>query len=210
MPRKSKTLMRAYYFAPTRKRPRVVPTILVRMPHYVVRITYQSMTGLPDMKKNLTDDLADHISLIIKALLIAGRKGAPAEGRLPFNPLYFHLLRQLSQRGRARPSDLAADLSVARTTISTAIKALQKRELVTTKPDASDGRAISVLLTDQGDEVVKAIQRQDQRNASATLAAIDPDQRAGLVAMLGQIATTLNQAPEGEAFDENPEVSRSR
>lgn len=141
----------------------------------------------------MTDDdaietLAGHISMIIGALLVAGRNGAPAEGRIPFNPLYFHLLRILGSDGAVRPSYLADRLSVPRTTISTAIKALQKRGLLDTAADQTDGRALSVTLTDEGREVLEAILRQDRRNAAAMLSALDEPDKAAFIDALGKVA----------------------
>lgn len=142
------------------------------------------------------EQVAGAISLIIKALLVAGRKGAPAEGRIPFNPLYFHLLRILDAQGQTRPSEIASTLSVPRTTVSTAVKALQKRGLLETAPDKSDGRAIVVALTEEGKEVVAAIQRQDRRNAQAMLNLLDPSERKSFIATLVKVGNGVNEGPE--------------
>lgn len=139
-------------------------------------------------KGSKSDELAAHISTIIKALLVAGRRGAPAEGRIPFNPLYFHMLRILGSEGNARPSQLADSLSVPRTTISTAVKALQNRNLVKTSADRTDGRALSVELTAEGKEVLDAILRQDQRNADAMLSALEEDERDTFIRLIGKVA----------------------
>ncbi len=139
--------------------------------------------------------LASAISGIIAALLVAGRSGAPAEGRIPFNPLYFHLLRRIDADGRVRPSVLADDLGVSRTTVSTALKALQGRGLLTTAPDPTDGRAHVAMLTDEGREVLQAIQRQDLRNAEAMLASLDEDERSAFVAAATKVARGLLTRP---------------
>lgn len=144
---------------------------------------------------DLTDALAGHINLVIKALLVAGRQGQPAEGRIPFNPLYFNLLRFLRRRGTARPSEMAEDMAVPRTTISTAVKALAKRGLVVTAPDKSDGRAISVALSEEGNAVLDAILRQDLRNAQAMLHVLDGDERAAFVRAFGKIAAAISAPP---------------
>ena len=146
------------------------------------------------MSDDATDELAGYVSTIIKALLVAGRKGAPAEGRLPFNPLYFHILRLVGAVEGCRPSHLADELGVARTTVSTALKALGRRNLVTTGSDPTDGRALIVALTAEGRDVRDAILRQDRRNAAAMLAALpEPDQQA-FVAALGKVAAGLERA----------------
>ncbi|MEM8849633.1 MAG: MarR family transcriptional regulator [Pseudomonadota bacterium] len=138
------------------------------------------------------DRVAQAVSGIIRALLVAGRKGAPAEGRLPFNPLYFHMLRHLRGNGPSRPSDIADQLSVSRTTLSTAAKALTGRGLLGRAPDPKDGRAHVLTLTQDGEEAVEAIMRQDRRNAQAMLDNLpDPKERAVFVAALERVASGL-------------------
>ena len=141
------------------------------------------------------EELADHISVIIRALLVSGRQGAPAEGRLAFNPLHFHMLRIIGAGETSRPSDLADDLAVPRTTVSAAVKALQKKGLVRTAPDKSDGRAISISLTGDGRDVLAAIRRQDHRNASAMLGALPEKDRPAFLEAMGRIARTIGLPP---------------
>ncbi|MEM8824861.1 MAG: MarR family transcriptional regulator [Pseudomonadota bacterium] len=132
------------------------------------------------------------VSAIIRALLVAGRKGVPAEGKLPFNPLYFHMLRHISANGPSRPSDIADNLSVSRTTLSTAAKALSGRGLLDRAPDPCDGRAHVLTLTPDGEEAVAAIIRQDRRNAQAMLDSLtDPVERKAFIAALEKVAAGL-------------------
>lgn len=145
--------------------------------------------------------LAGHVSTIIKALLVAGRQGAPAEGKIAFNPLHFHMLRMLNEAVSLRPSEIADDLSVPRTTVSAAVKALHKRGLVTSAPDARDGRAITLALSAEGQAVTEAIIRQDQRNAQAMLAALEPAERAAFVRTLGKVAGGLGGLKQTDGAD---------
>lgn len=140
--------------------------------------------------------LAKHISVIIKNLLVTGRLGAPAEGRLAFNPLYFQMLRIIGNNNTIRPSELAADLAIPRTTISAAVKALQKKGLVETKPDDSDGRAITIGLTNDGTEVLAAIERQDNRNADAMLSSLPKRDRVVFLRAMASIAERISRTPE--------------
>ena len=134
-------------------------------------------TGVPE---ELSEALTGALSGIIGALLVAGRRGAPAEGRLPFNPLYFHMLRRLSA-APSRPSAIADGLGVSRTTVSTAARALEARGLVARASDPGDARAVLLRLTEEGEEVVGAILRQDRRNAEAMLGLLAPEDRAAFV-----------------------------
>lgn len=121
---------------------------------------------------------------------MAGRQGEPAERRLPFNPLHFHILRRLAETPR-RPSGIADALGVSRTTLSTAVNALEGRGLPVRGPDPDDARAKRLSLTTAGREVVAAIRRQDRRNAEAMLALLDEEERDAFVAAAGRIAAGL-------------------
>ncbi len=149
-------------------------------------------------KQELSDDrtkeLGLYLNLIIRALLVAGKQGAPAEGLIPFNPLYFNMLRILQAEGRCRPSHLADELSVPRSTISTAVTALVKRGIVQSEKDQSDGRAISLSLTPQGTEVIAAIIRQDLKNAAAILSALDDQEQKSLLSALSKVSDRLSKA----------------
>ena len=136
--------------------------------------------------------LARSISQIIAALLVANRQGEPAEGLLPFNPLHFHLLRLLAANEAMRPSALADALGVARTTVSTAVRALQKRNLVASEADPTDGRAQILRLTPVGALVVSAIERQDLRNAGAMLQGVAPERASVFVDVIEEIAMRLS------------------
>jgi len=138
-----------------------------------------------------TERLARAISTLIRFLLVSGRRGAPAEGKIPFNPLYFHFLRHLSAAGPTRPSVLAHHLAVSKTTLSTAAKALERRDLVARKADPTDGRAHRLVLTEVGADVVASIERQDLRNMAAMLESLDPSQIPDFLTAIEQIADGL-------------------
>lgn len=145
------------------------------------------------MSDKIHDALTAHISTIIRSFLVSGRQGAPAEGRLPFSPLNFAILRIVGAKPDTRPSEIADELTIPRTTVSSAVKALQKRGLVDLAADKSDGRAVALKLSDEGAEVLEAIIRQDQRNSRAMLAALPEESRAAFVDAMAQIATSIDQ-----------------
>ena len=142
-------------------------------------------------------DLMGHVNAIMRALLVAAKRGAPAEGQLPFNPLYFNMLRVVGAKGSFRPSQLADELTVSRTTISTAVKALQKRGLLDATPDASDRRALKLSLSTKGQQTLDAIRRQDLRNAAAMLETLPDGERTAFVATMGKVAKGLSQLTSG-------------
>ena len=139
-----------------------------------------------------TKVLMGHVNAIMRALLVAARRGAPAEGQLPFNPLYFNILRVVGAKGSVRPSQIADELSVSRTTISTAVKSLQKRGLLETAADATDRRALHLSLSRTGRATREAILRQDLRNAAAMLETLDYAERDAFVETMGKVARGLS------------------
>ena len=149
------------------------------------------MTDAADVSEEQCEALTGALSGIIAALLVAGRRGAPAEGRLPFNPLYFHMLRRLSA-APSRPSAIADGLGASRTTVSTAARALEARGLVERARDPEDARAVLLRLTDEGEEAVGAILRQDRRNAEAMLGLLAPGDRAAFVRAARRISEGLS------------------
>lgn len=142
------------------------------------------------------DRLAVAIHLLIRALLVAGRAGAPAEGRIPFNPLYFHILGLLMESGSMRPTQLAEILGVPRSTLSTASKALQARGLVNQAPDPSDGRAQILTLSKEGVEVANAIKRQDRKNMKLLLQLVDTKRRKIIIDVLEELSRAATAQPE--------------
>ncbi|MEM9839958.1 MAG: MarR family winged helix-turn-helix transcriptional regulator [Pseudomonadota bacterium] len=135
------------------------------------------------------------VHLLIRALLVSGRAGAPAEGKLPFNPLTFQILGLLRDTGPMRPSAIAAILNVPRTTLSTASKALQARGIIEQLADPDDGRAQILKLSVGGADVAEAIKRQDRRNMETLLHMIDPKRRRVVVDVLDEISSVLNSQP---------------
>ncbi|MEN7344351.1 MAG: MarR family transcriptional regulator [Pseudomonadota bacterium] len=131
------------------------------------------------------------IHVLIRLFLVSGKSGAPAEGRLPFNPLYFHMLGHLREHGATRPSELATTMELARSTISTASQALASRGLVKKQRDETDGRAHLLALTAEGKEVAAAIYRQDIVNMKLLLDQLDSVEIEPLLVKLEKIISGL-------------------
>lgn len=140
---------------------------------------------------NEIERLARSVHLLIRVFLVSGRAGAPAEGKIPFNPLYFHFLGVLWDEGPTRPSALADILGVPRTTLSTASRALQNRGLITAAKDATDGRAQLLALTKDGEDVIASIRRQDRRNMAAILRLLDDNRRTVLIEALEEVTRSI-------------------
>ncbi len=133
------------------------------------------------------------VHLLIRALLVSGTGGAPAEGKIPFNPLYFHMLGMLSENKSMRPSSLAELLNVPRSTLSSASKALQARSLIAESADPEDGRAKVLRLTQDGKKVASAIKRQDEKNMKLMLGLVDAERRAIVLDVLDEISQLISR-----------------
>ncbi|MGF1543887.1 MAG: MarR family winged helix-turn-helix transcriptional regulator [Parvularculaceae bacterium] len=153
----------------------------------------------------MTDEerLAACVGAIVRTFLVEGRKGAPAEGRLRFNPLHFHLLGTLAEAPR-RPSDLADILGVPRTTLSTAAEKLARDGLIDKTPTAGDGRGVLLALTEAGRETARAIRRQDLRNAAAMLAPLTAAQRRAILPIMERVAAHLQSDQGSDAGRQTP------
>jgi DNA-binding MarR family transcriptional regulator len=74
-------------------------------------------------------------------------------GTLGINPTQAQILARLLSRGPSRATDLAAELGVTQPTISDALAALVRKEMLERAPDPKDGRAVRLHLTAQGREL---------------------------------------------------------
>ncbi len=145
---------------------------------------------MPEKPSQDEERVARAVGAIVQAFLIEGRRGAPAEGRLRFNPLHFHLLTALHDAPR-RPSDLAEALGVARTTLSTAAEKLARDGLLEKTRASDDGRGVTLTLTGDGRETAAAIERQNLRNAAAMIAPLNKTERRAIIPLLERVAEAL-------------------
>jgi DNA-binding MarR family transcriptional regulator len=135
--------------------------------------------------------LADAVHMFVRVFLVAERSGAPAEGRLKFNPLHFHFLGLLAAEGPQRSSHVAERLGVRRSTLSSAAERLVGLGLIEREPDPIDRRGVLFALTAHGRDTATAIRRQDVRNARTMLAMLPPRDRAQFLPMIERIADGL-------------------
>jgi DNA-binding MarR family transcriptional regulator len=141
------------------------------------------------------DSQAEQLALVlhtfIHAFLVSERSGAPAEGRLKFNPLHFHILGKLAANGAMRSSALAAFLGVKRSTLSSAAERLNGLGLVARADDPSDGRAVLFSLTCAGVATAEAIKRQDLRNAATLLDQLSAEERNAFMPLMVKVGDLL-------------------
>jgi DNA-binding MarR family transcriptional regulator len=144
-----------------------------------------------DQSPTQAEQLARVLHTLIHVFLVAERGGAPAEGKLKFNPLHFHILGRLAQLGPLRSSVLASGLGVRRSTLSSAADRLARLGMIARHDDPNDGRAVLFALTDLGRATADAIKRQDLRNATTLLAQLSEGERATFVPLMVKVGALL-------------------
>ncbi|MCO5163284.1 MAG: MarR family winged helix-turn-helix transcriptional regulator [Mesorhizobium sp.] len=97
----------------------------------------------------------------------------------------FSMLMSMNRPGPVRMRDVSALLGMDRTTLTAALKTLEKRALVTTEPDPDDRRGRLLVLTDTGRErLAEAMPIWTAEHGALEAGLNDADQlRAGLIAL---------------------------
>lgn len=144
----------------------------------------------PDLPLSATIEVRD------RCLCLHVRRAARSLGRLfdevlaPFGLTngQFSLLMSLNRPHPPRLSDLVPLLGMDRTTLTAALKPLERNGLVASTPDVRDARARRLALTDAGRARLKQalpVWRETHDLIDARLAALTPDSlRRGLVEVL--------------------------
>lgn len=94
----------------------------------------------------------------------------------------FSMLMAMNRPEPPRIGDLAAFLAMDRTTLTAALKPLERRGLVTVAPDADDRRSRRLVLTDAGRDLLLAalpVWRSTHDAVDALLAGSVPEAGAG-------------------------------
>ncbi len=101
----------------------------------------------------------------------------------------FSMLMSMNRPGPVRMREVATLLGMDRTTVTSALKTLEKRELVTTQADPGDRRGRLLALTDAGrDRLAEALPIWIEAHREVEGLLDDPAQlRAGLNAMTAAV-----------------------
>jgi DNA-binding MarR family transcriptional regulator len=137
---------------------------------------------VPDVEAgDQTDaELASRLATAVGRLARAWRRGRPAE----LGPGALSTLSTLVGSGPMRIGDLAAREGVAPPTTTRIVALLEDGGYVVRRPDPSDRRAVQVEPTDHAREVIAGLRAARASVLSRRLAALEPEQRAAIVAAL--------------------------
>lgn len=128
------------------------------------------------------------IGTLLRLLTIDERRLSTGLGTIPFNPLDLETLSYLHRYPQSVAKDVANHLGVRSTTMQSVIDRLHKRGLVTRDATALKGRAVALMLTEQGMAFRKLIQAQNIQNCEQMLAYIDEGERDVFVRNMAMIA----------------------
>ncbi|WP_405432737.1 MarR family winged helix-turn-helix transcriptional regulator [Micromonospora sp. NBC_00617] len=97
------------------------------------------------------------------------------------------------RRGRAAPSDLAADLSVAPASITARVDTLLRRGFVRRIPSTVDRRRVDVELTDAGEAAWRGAMEVQGAEEHRLLGALTPTERRQLSDLLRRVLLVADQ-----------------
>jgi len=142
------------------------------------------------------DELADAVLTASRALVaVAARSlaAAPSDVTLP----QYRALVVLATRGPQRPSDLAAELGVAASSITRLCDRLVRKKLVKRQLRPSNRREYVIEITDDGQAIVDAVTVSRRREIRRLLGRIPAGRRQ-------QLLTTLRELSDAAGEQESP------
>jgi DNA-binding MarR family transcriptional regulator len=101
------------------------------------------------------------------------------------------VLRRLSE-GACRVTELAAGEAVAQPSMTALVGRLEARGLLRREPDASDGRAVRVVLTEEGDALLRAVRAARTAVLRDRLRRLAPAEREALATALPALDQLLD------------------
>jgi DNA-binding MarR family transcriptional regulator len=114
--------------------------------------------------------------------------------RFDVTPVQYSLMSALALRGAADQTTLANDVALDRTTVTGALKRLQKRGLIKRVASRSDRRAQECRLTPAGTRVLAAMERPARKAHHDTMAAVSPQEQAKFIAVMVRLVDAHAEA----------------
>lgn len=102
-------------------------------------------------------------------------------------PVQYSLMSTLSLRGSADQTTLAGDVALDRTTVTGALKRLQKRGLIERATSRQDRRAQECRLTPAGARMLNDMEAPARQAHHATVAALTVEEQRTLIALMARL-----------------------
>ena len=154
---------------------------------------HQDSEPVPSRPLSASDDeLADAVLTASRALVaVAARSlaAAPSDVTLP----QYRALVVLATRGPQRPSDLAAELDVAASSITRLCDRLVRKKLVKRQVRPSNRREYMIEITDEGRAIVDAVTASRRRDIRRLLRRIPASRRQQLLVMLRELSEAAGE-----------------
>ncbi len=132
------------------------------------------------------------VNRISKTARYLDRMLGETAAREGLNASEYRLLVTLWKSGPTSPGDLGKRLLVSSGVMTNRLDRLEERGFVARAPHPSDRRGILVSLTDTGLEVLSRMIERQARRETELLAALQPDERAELNALLRRLMTSFD------------------
>ena len=143
------------------------------------------------------DELADAVldaSRVLVAVAARSLAAGPSDVTLP----QYRVLVVLAMRGPQRPSDLAAELGVAASSITRMCDRLVRKQLVTRRLRRSNRREYTVDITNAGQRIVDAVTSARRREIRRLVGRIPVRRRQQLLVTLRELGKAAG-APRSPA-----------
>jgi DNA-binding MarR family transcriptional regulator len=131
------------------------------------------------MTVETANDTALDLLMAMHRLVRSVRRRSAAPG---LSPTQLLVLIHLIESGPTRIGELAARVSCSQPTATTVATSLESAGLVRRVPDTSDGRAITLHITDEGRNTLLTIAREQADELRERLAGLDDADRALVLA----------------------------
>jgi DNA-binding MarR family transcriptional regulator len=129
------------------------------------------------MPTTVTNHEALQLVVAVHRLVRSLRQAAPARRLQPTQLL---VLSELSAHGPMRIGEIAVRALCSQPTATTVVTSLESTGLVRREPDAADGRATIVVLTEVGRETIASLAHGEAELMSERMAELSPEDREHL------------------------------
>lgn len=172
--------------------------MLKNLPRYECLI--EAARAFPELDPSATETFLHLLRAGDKAFQVVDSNLAnfsSSQGRFSVLMSLWNACRQSGGRDRTlSPAELADRTGVTRATITGLVDALERDDLVTRTPDATDRRMISVQITPKGESLLLEILPTHFQRMAWLLEPLDESERQTMVRLLGKIMQRAAEAPK--------------